>query len=170
MWITADHSFSIYGWDIEKETTNFKIQKRLKNEIIDIVELAYIKKVAIGCLDKTLQIWNLYQSQMLMKIDFPQGGLHSIVFNCPFQVLLTAGYENCISIISLDYQHQEHNLIGKLIGHNSMVTTVQCVDKTPMVVSCDDTGVIKVWDIRKLSCIQTVAMESRNVIQKIFDI
>ena len=54
MWITADHSFSIYGWDIEKETTNFKIQKRLKNEIIDIVELAYIKKVAIGCLDKTL--------------------------------------------------------------------------------------------------------------------
>jgi WD40 repeat protein len=64
----------------------------------------------------------------------------------------------------LDYPNQEHNLIGKLIGHSSMVTSVQCVDKTPMVVSCDDTGVIKVWDIRKLSCIQTVAMESRNVI------
>jgi len=25
MWVTADHSFSIYGWDIEKETTKFKI-------------------------------------------------------------------------------------------------------------------------------------------------
>ena len=39
-----------------------------------------------------------------------------------------------------------------------------------MVVSCDDGGMIKVWDIRKLNCIQNIKMESRNSITKILDI
>jgi len=75
----------------------------LKNHIVDIVELAYIKKVAIGCVDKTLQIWNLLEGQCLMTIDFTLGGIHGVVFFEAYQVILTVGYENAISITSLDY-------------------------------------------------------------------
>ena len=34
-----------------------------------------------------------------------------------------------------------------------MVTAVIVVEKTPMIVSADDCGNIKVWDIRTLKCI-----------------
>jgi hypothetical protein len=54
MWVTSDNTNSIYGWDINKEKETFKIRKQLKNHVIDIVELAYIKKVAVGCVDRTL--------------------------------------------------------------------------------------------------------------------
>ena len=28
-----------------------------------------------------------------------------------------------------------------------------CINNTPMVVTADDGGIIKVWDIRKLTCL-----------------
>jgi hypothetical protein len=43
--------------------------------------------------------------------------------------------------------------VGKLEGHTKMVTSVVCIKNTPMVVSTDDIGVIKVWDIRKFNCV-----------------
>jgi hypothetical protein len=43
--------------------------------------------------------------------------------------------------------------MGKLIGHNSMVTAFVCIENSPMIVSSDDCGIIKVWDIRDLKCI-----------------
>ena len=39
------------------------------------------------------------------------------------------------------------------MGHTSMINALACVEKTPMVVSADDCGNIKVWDIRSLKCI-----------------
>ena len=34
-----------------------------------------------------------------------------------------------------------------------MVTAIETIENTPMVISADDTGTIKVWDIRELRCI-----------------
>ena len=45
------------------------------------------------------------------------------------------------------------NILGKLIGHNSMVTAMVCIENSPMVVSADDCGIIKLWDIRNYHCI-----------------
>ena len=47
----------------------FKFRSKLKSKILDVVELAYIKKIAISCLDKTISIYDLYNERCLMKID-----------------------------------------------------------------------------------------------------
>lgn len=39
-----------------------------------------------------------------------------------------------------------------------------------MVVSADDNGIIKIWDIRTFKCIQTVQVGSKTVISKLLDI
>jgi len=41
---------------------------------------------------------------------------------------------------------------GQLKGHGSMITAMTCIEESPMVISADDCGVIKVWDIRDLKC------------------
>jgi hypothetical protein len=51
-----------------------------------------------------------------------------------------------------------------------MVTAIQCIEKTPLVVSADDTGVIKLWDIRNLKCTQTVDLYAKSIITRILDI
>ncbi len=39
-------------------------------------------------------------------------------------------------------------MIGKLIGHLCIVNSIMSIGKTPMVVSCDESGVIKVTNIK----------------------
>lgn len=49
LWVTTDKSNSINAWDISNETLEFRIQSpRIKNTIIDIVEMIALKLVAIG--------------------------------------------------------------------------------------------------------------------------
>ena len=51
-----------------------------------------------------------------------------------------------------------------------MVTAIQVIEKTPMIVSADDTGIIKIWDIRTFKCFQTCDVGSKSVISKLLDI
>ena len=34
-----------------------------------------------------------------------------------------------------------------------MVTSIELVDKSPMIISADDSGTIKLWDVRSMKCI-----------------
>ena len=38
-----------------------------------------------------------------------------------------------------------------------------------MVVTCDDSGVMKVWDIRSLQCLQTLSIGARTVMHTLID-
>lgn len=57
-----------------------------------------------------------------------------------------------------------------------MISTFKYIEKTPMIVSTDDLGLIKVnflskiWDIRKLCCLQTISLDSKNIIIQILDL
>ena len=46
-------------------------------------------------------------------------------------------------------------MIGKLKGHSAQVTTLQALEDTPLLISGDELGVIKTWDVRTLLCVQT---------------
>lgn len=171
LWLTSDRSNAIYGWDIENESLSFHIQNnKIKSTIIDLKEIPVMKLVAVGSLDRTITIWDLFKRNLIFTIDLSQGGIHSLIYFYTYQVLVTAGYENCISIYEINPIYLDHDLIGKLIGHNSMVTAIQCIEKTPLLISADDNGIIKVWDIRSFKCIQTVDVGSKTVITKLLDI
>ena len=92
-WITSDKSNSINGWDINNELLEFRISSpKIKNSIIDIVELSHLKLVAIGfnikiillfllaSLDRTVTIWDLFKKSLIISIDLTQGGIHSLVY------------------------------------------------------------------------------------------
>lgn len=50
-----------------------------------------------------------------------------------------------------------------------MVTAINCIEKTPVIMSADDSGVLKLWDIRTFKCIQTCDVGSKSVISKLLD-
>ena len=41
------------------------------------------------------------------------------------------------------------------------------VKKTPMVVSSDDKGKVKIWDIRNYKCIQTFDFRDKTIITRL---
>jgi WD40 repeat protein len=44
-------------------------------------------------------------------------------------------------------------MIGKLSGHTSMLTSISMIGKSPVLISGDDGGTLRLWDIRTFSCI-----------------
>ena len=51
-----------------------------------------------------------------------------------------------------------------------MLTAMVCIENSPMVVSADDCGVIKIWDIRGFKCCQTIQLSFKTVITRMLDI
>jgi len=43
------------------------------------------------------------------------------------------------------------------------------VKGTPMVVSSDDKGRVKIWDIRNYKCVQTLDFKDKTIITKLLD-
>lgn len=50
-----------------------------------------------------------------------------------------------------------------------MVTALEVIEETPMVITADDSGTIKIWDIRSLKCLQTVERKEKTIITKIME-
>lgn len=48
-----------------------------------------------------------------------------------------------------------------------MITAIECIEKTHMVISADDTGIIKIWDIRTFKCIQSLNFGLKTKIDKL---
>ncbi|KAL4438771.1 hypothetical protein ABPG74_013444 [Tetrahymena malaccensis] len=156
MWITTDSKNMLYCWNIGEERTNFQLSTSLiQGAIFQVLELPQIGFCAVGSIDKQVTIWDFYKQLLLFQIDVGQVGVHSIAFSNSFQVLITAGYENNIQLFTIDDEYLDSTLIGKLRGHSSMISCIQVIESTPMVISADDLGVVRLWDIRNQSCIQS---------------
>jgi len=171
LWLTTDSTYVINVWDLEKEALALTISSPLiKTHIIDIVPLEIPRLVAVSSFDRVVTLWNFPDQKILMKLDFTLGGIHSMLWSNNYQVLVTAGYENIVKIWSINITDLEHTLVGKLAGHPTAVTAVELIEKTPMVITSDDCGRIKVWDIRNLTCLQTLELETKATISRLIGI
>lgn len=107
-------------------------------------------------MDKRITIWNFIQNVMILSIeppDIPILGVHSIVFSNSYQILLTAGFENLVNLFQINPLYQDYTLIDKLKGDAGMVTAIEVIESTPVILTADDQGIIKLWDIRNCKCI-----------------
>lgn len=108
--------------------------------------------------------------RILCTLNMDKGGVHTIKYFKSYQVILVAGYENTIPVFSVTPHYHDITVSGRLIGHLSIVTAIVCVEGTPMVISSDDSGCIKTWDVRDFSCFQSIDLNSRTVINNLINL
>lgn len=56
------------------------------------------------------------------------------------------------------------------MGHESAITCFTLIKKSPMVVSADDKGKVKVWNIKNYKCMQTIDFTDKVAITKLLDL
>lgn len=56
-----------------------------------------------------------------------------------------------------------------MIGHLHIVTAIECIEGTPMIITADDNGTIKTWDIRSFQCCQTIELSRKTLITKLLN-
>ena len=146
---------------------------------MDICEIEYIKLIATASADKHITLWDLNNHNIIFSINMIKGGVHSIKFFQTYQVLLIAGYDNAIPVFSVTPTYYDLNICGRLIGHLHIVTAIECIEGTPMVITADDNGIlkfslkfigtIKTWDIRSFQCCQTISLSRKTLITKLLN-
>jgi hypothetical protein len=169
--------------EVAKKKSLTKTQRRKENEaykdlmsnnkedivhyLLEITEIAYIKLLALASTDKHIRIWELRdinKPKIIFCLNLVKGGVHQVRFFNSYQVLLVAGYENSIPVFSITPKYYDVNVVGRLVGHVSIITAMDVVEGTPMVITADDTGTIKTWDIRLCHCYQTIELSHKTII------
>ncbi|KAL4466134.1 hypothetical protein ABPG74_004371 [Tetrahymena malaccensis] len=167
-WVTSDNNKSINFWNLEKEEVTSSITSQLfQKGIIALLEIEYLKVVAIGSSDNYVSVWDFLGQKLLFQINVSHAHLNIMSYFQTYQVILTGGYDNQICIYEFHPTYNDANKVGELQGHMSIVTAFKGIEGTPMIVSSDDKYNVKIWDIRTTNCIQSIDIDLRNPIKQI---
>ncbi|EGR30688.1 hypothetical protein IMG5_125790 [Ichthyophthirius multifiliis] len=170
-WITTSNKNQLYVWDLEKEIIIKTLSSpKIKQSIFNVVEIQQFKLLAVGSLEKLITVWDFQKNQIIQQIECSKAGVHSFSYFQTYQVFVCSGFSNNVYIYNLEPNNFDIIYKGELIGHQSMVSTVDCIEKTCMILSADDTGTIKIWDIRTLKCIQSINCGLKTIITKLINI
>jgi WD40 repeat protein len=158
--------------DFKKESTmgqldRFKSKLGIVHYLLEITEISYIKLLAFASTDKHIRIWDMndiHKPRIIFCLNLIKGGVHQMRFLNAYQVLVVAGYENSIPVFNITPKYYDVNVVGRLVGHVSIVTALEVMEGTSMILSADDTGCIKTWDIRSFQCYQTIEMSHKTII------
>jgi len=166
-WITVDQKNVLVVWDIESEQCSM-LPKRHEERITETCEIVHLKLLAACSLDKQIILWDLIAKVPSQIIKLDTISAHSMVYAQDFRVLITAQYETSLGIWS--FESSDCSLLTKLKGHNAQIASISMLQETPLLISADEIGFVKTWDIRTFQCIQTVHFECKSSIHQFLNI
>lgn len=71
-------------------------------------------------------------------------------------MIITAGYHNMLEVFEVENKTFSINLKKELKGHSSIVTCVSDIKNTNFILSGDDSGEVRIWELNFMKCIQVV--------------
>jgi WD40 repeat protein len=135
-------------------------------KVLEVVEVNHLKLLAVATSEQTVYFYSLTELKLVMKLKLDSCGFNCMKYSEKFQILLVSGYENVTNVFSFTPQ-MDIQSVGRLVGHAGIVEAVEIIKDSVMAATADDKGVAKLWDLRKLACIQTVVLDNRSNIRSI---
>ena len=147
---------------------NYKDQLTLEKTVIlhegDVtacVECDFPKPCIITCgLDKRIVMYSLINGQIIRKLpkQHKSSVRYLLVYKDYGNLLLSSGYEKDVMVWSIENIVTDP-LYGRLVGHLEPVTGMVQLPKQPFCVTIDTKTNIKLWNVKTLSCLQTLITE-----------
>eukprot|EP00928_Gymnodinium_smaydae_P078632 TRINITY_DN62742_c0_g1_i1.p1 TRINITY_DN62742_c0_g1~~TRINITY_DN62742_c0_g1_i1.p1 ORF type:complete len:1044 (-),score=241.20 TRINITY_DN62742_c0_g1_i1:37-3168(-) len=121
-----------------------------------IIWLKELQCIVTASLDTTVRMFDLVSMEPRHVFTAATGGHTKGVIcldYCPkLQLLISAGFNNYISLWDPEAGVRFHTLMG----HDCSIAALSMVPGTDNeLLSCDMHGVVKLWDLRKLTCVQS---------------
>jgi WD40 repeat protein len=133
------------------------------DEIMDIMELTHPELcIAIASMDKDISLYSLKKKQNIRKLNsHHQMAVKSLLFYPKYgNLLLSQGNEAVIYVWSMENLISDP-LFGKIRGNKMPISSMVRGPDQPFVYTIDVGGIIKMFDIRTLACLQTIVPNPR---------
>lgn len=165
-----NQKFDIYtniGAKIDDKTINttpYRNQIGEHNgEILYAIEIKKPMLILTACMDKLIRLINLNDREIVGKWDDHKSAVRCLDYNPSIGsgLILSVGFEYYINVWSPEVALNDA-FKGRLEGHYSPVIMCKFLSGSPMCVSVDEEGNVRIWDSRQLLCLQLIPQEKKN--------
>ena len=136
-----------------------------KEEIYDVIEINKPFLILTACLDSKIRLINIEDKEFLKIWNYHSLGVRHLDYNSNLEsngIIISSGFEYFINIYNTDLSIEE-SYKGKLEGHYSPVVNCKFLSNSQMVVSVDEEGIIRIWDVKLKLCLQMIPLTKKNL-------
>ena len=137
-----------------------------KNEIYDIIETKKPFLILTGCLDGLIRLIDVNDSEYIKIWKYHNLGVKHLDYNPNLEFngyIISTGFEYYINIFNTDLSIDDAYK-GKLEGHFVPVINCRFICNSPICVSVDEEGNVRLWDILLRTCLQSIPVSKKNFI------
>jgi len=151
LFVTADMKHTLFIWN--STLRDIVWENRLHSDsIVDILLPLKTSIILSASLDKTVVAYDLSSDRVKFRVTVHKRGLIAMAYISSLHMLVTAAAEHKIRVCD--------GVVGcplaTLQGHSTPVISMIAIPESPAVVSLDSSNTFKLWDIRKMECIQSM--------------
>ncbi|GMG17737.1 unnamed protein product [Phytophthora fragariaefolia] len=122
----------------------------------DITAIHNTAHIAASCLDGKIYVLDLGLMRIGKALSGHHKGVTMLKYCANTGYLVSGGLDHCVNLWN---PHVEQK-IGSLKGHRHQLIGLEVVPDSPQVISADDSGLIKIWDLRKFAPVRAFKREA----------
>eukprot|EP01083_Nonionella_stella_P017421 48750_1 len=151
LFVSGDMSHNLYIWDHKLQRIIWQ-NKHHSDVIVDILLPHKTSLLLSASMDATVVAFDLNAGRVKFKLNIHKRGLIAMAYKSELHSIVTAAAEHKLRV--------SDGIVGRplavLQGHAAPVISMISIPNSPAVVSLDSSNTLKLWDIRKMECIQSM--------------
>lgn len=152
---SASTDGQVHVWDLETLGCAHTFFEHGHPVMNDLLAIEGMSQVAGACLDGKIYMIDLHLHRVAKTLSGHKKAVSMLRYSSENGYLISAGLDHCVQVWN---PHVEQK-IGSLLGHRDQLIGMEVVPNSPQVITADESGVVKIWDLRKFAAVQTIAKE-----------
>lgn len=124
--------------------------------VTDMLVMPDLGLLVTASMDARIHVWDLGVHTLRRTLNAGHNkGVYTLAYVASQRYLISAGYDHCCKV----WNPMIEEPLFTMTGHTNIIAGVQVVVGSNRVITSDCDGVVKVWDTRNFTCVQTIKIE-----------
>ncbi|RLN48385.1 hypothetical protein BBJ28_00006832 [Nothophytophthora sp. Chile5] len=159
--LTIPHLYSsctdgqVHVWNTETLSCTHSFFPKGHEVMTDIAAVNNMTQIASSCLDGNIYMLDLHLGCIAKTLRGHKQGVTMLKYCSHKGYLISGGLDHSLQVWNPHVEQQ----VGAFHGHKHQLIGLEIVPDSPQMITADESGLVKIWDLRKFAAIQTVARE-----------